>query len=127
MIQIKTAEQIALMRAAGPGRRPRRCERAARPPSRPGVTTAELDAIAETVIRDAGAVPSFMGYHGFPRPVDLRLGQRRDRARHPGPAQVLRDGDLISIDCGAILDGWHGDAGDHRRRSGEVDPSWPAS
>ena len=61
-------------------------------------------------------MPSFQGYHGFPA-IDLRVGQRRDRARHPRRQQVLREGDLISIDCGAILDGWHGDAADHGRRS----------
>ena len=56
---------------------------ALRAPRSPGVTTAELDALAEDVIRAAGAVPSFKGYHGVPVADDLRLGQRRGRARHP--------------------------------------------
>ena len=75
----------------------------------PGVTTAELDALAEEHIREPrGDVPSFLGYHGVPGD-DLRLGQRRDRPRHPG-RRVLARGRPVSIDCGAIVDGWHGDA-----------------
>ena len=65
--------------------------------------------IAEESIRGEGAVPSFLGYHGFPA-LDLRLGRRRGRARHPAATGSLREGELLSIDCGAILDGWHGDA-----------------
>ena len=83
-----------------PPRRPRR---------RPVISTADLDAIAEREIRAAGAVPSFLGYHGYPG-HDLHLGQRRDRARHPQPGRRLAAGDLLSIDCGAIAGGWHGDA-----------------
>ena len=80
MIQIKTEAEIALMRAAGlvVGR----TLETVRAAVAPGVTTAELDAIAEDSIRQAGAVPSFKGYHGFPA-THLHLGQRRDRARHP--------------------------------------------
>jgi methionyl aminopeptidase len=76
---------------------------------KPGVSTAELDEIAETTIRDAGAVPSFKGYHGFPGSICSSVN---DQVVHgiPSRTQVLADGDLLSIDCGAILDGWHGDA-----------------
>lgn len=75
----------------------------------PGVSTKDLDDIAESVIRQAGAIPSFLGYHGFPASVCSSVN---DRVVHgiPSAAEVLAYGDLVSIDCGAILDGWHGDA-----------------
>lgn len=74
-----------------------------------GVSTLELDRVAEAVIRDAGAVPSFLGYHGFPASICSSVN---DEVVHgiPSSTVVLRDGDLVSIDCGAILDGWHGDS-----------------
>lgn len=74
-----------------------------------GVSTLALDEIAESVIRAAGATPSFLGYHGFPASICASLN---DRVVHgiPAPDELLAPGDLVSIDCGAILDGWHGDA-----------------
>ncbi|GAB08679.1 methionine aminopeptidase [Gordonia araii NBRC 100433] len=82
---------------------------AVREASAPGVSTLELDEIAETVIREAGAVPSFKGYHGFPGSICSSVN---DVVVHgiPSKTVVLADGDLVSIDCGAILDGWHGDS-----------------
>jgi methionyl aminopeptidase len=75
---------------------------------RPGVTTAELDAIAEDTIRTAGAVPSFLGYQGFPASICASVN---DEVVHGIPGdRELREGDLVSLDCGAIVDGWHGDA-----------------
>ncbi|MGJ6126129.1 type I methionyl aminopeptidase [Mycolicibacterium sp. Y3] len=75
----------------------------------PGVSTGELDRIAESVIRDGGGVPSFLGYHGYPATVCASVN---DRVVHgiPSDDEVLADGDLVSIDCGAILDKWHGDS-----------------
>jgi len=74
----------------------------------PGVRTAELDRIAEDHIRSHGGVPSFLGYHGFPASICTSVN---DQVVHGIPGdRVLADGDLISIDCGAIVDGWHGDA-----------------
>ncbi len=74
----------------------------------PGVTTGELDVIAETAIRDHGAIPSFLGYHGYPGSICTSVN---DEVVHGIPgARVLLEGDQISIDCGAILQGWHGDA-----------------
>jgi methionyl aminopeptidase len=75
----------------------------------PGVSTRRLDEIAESVIRDAGATPSFLGYHGFPASICSSIN---DRVVHgiPSAAEILASGDLVSVDCGAILDGWHGDA-----------------
>ena len=75
----------------------------------PGVTTAQLDALALEVIKDAGAVPSFLGHHGYPATLCTSVNEQIVHAI-PSSRQVLRDGDLISIDCGAVLDGWHGDA-----------------
>lgn len=74
-----------------------------------GVSTLELDEVAETVICEAGAVPSFKGYHGFPGSICSSVN---DVVVHGIPAAdvVLAEGDLVSIDCGAILDGWHGDS-----------------
>lgn len=74
-----------------------------------GVSTRHLDAIAESVIRDAGAIPSFLGYHGFPASICSSVN---DRVVHgiPSADETLAAGDLVSIDCGAILDGWHGDS-----------------
>lgn len=82
---------------------------AVRAAAKAGVSTLELDAIAEQVIRDAGAVPSFKGYHGFTGSICSSIN---DRVVHgiPSADDVIADGDLISIDCGAILDGWHGDS-----------------
>jgi methionyl aminopeptidase len=77
--------------------------------ARPGMSTLDLDNIAESVIRDAGATPSFLGYHGFPASICSSVN---DRVVHgiPAATEVLAAGDLVSIDCGAILDGWHGDS-----------------
>ncbi|GAC83408.1 methionine aminopeptidase [Gordonia paraffinivorans NBRC 108238] len=82
---------------------------AVRDASKPGVSTLELDEVAETVIREAGAVPSFKGYHGFPGSICSSVN---DVVVHgiPSADVVLAEGDLVSIDCGAILDGWHGDS-----------------
>ena len=87
----------------------------------PGVSTADLDAIAESTIREAGAVPSFKGYHGFPASICSSVNEQVVHAI-PSAEQVLREGDLISIDCGAMLDGWHGDAA-ITVGVGEIDPA----
>ncbi|KUH84755.1 type I methionyl aminopeptidase [Mycobacterium sp. IS-1556] len=75
----------------------------------PGVSTLALDEIAESVIRDGGGVPSFLGYHGYPASICSSVN---DRVVHgiPSASEMLADGDLVSIDCGAIVDGWHGDS-----------------
>jgi methionyl aminopeptidase len=83
--------------------------RAVREAAVPGVSTKDLDAIAESVIRDGGGTPSFLGYHGFPASICSSVN---DRVVHgiPSADDVLASGDLVSIDCGAILDDWHGDS-----------------
>ncbi len=105
-IQIKTPEQIAGMRRAGlvVGE----TLELLRSSVRAGLTTGELDAIAEDNIRSSGATPSFKGYHGFPGSICASVN---DEVVHGIPGErVLAAGDLVSIDCGAIVDGWHGDA-----------------
>ena len=106
-IEIKTRGELEAMRAAGIVVARSLALMAARAAA--GVSTAELDELAEQTIRDAGAVPSFKGYHGFPASICSSVN---DQVVHgiPSSDQVLADGDLVSIDCGAILDGWHGDA-----------------
>jgi len=82
---------------------------AVRQAAAPGMSTLALDEIAESVIRDGGGTPSFLGYHGFPASICSSVN---DRVVHgiPSASDVLAPGDLVSIDCGAILDGWHGDS-----------------
>ncbi|NEK86224.1 type I methionyl aminopeptidase [Blastococcus saxobsidens] len=107
MIQIKTAHEIELMRASGlvtAG-----ALAAVRAAVAPGVSTGELDAVAEDHIRSHGAVPNFLGYHGFTGTICTSIN---DEIVHgiPNPERRLEAGDNISIDCGAILDGWHSDS-----------------
>ncbi len=106
-IQIKTAAQLGAMAEAG--RVVAGALRAAADTVAPGITTADLDAVAAREIRAAGAVPSFLGYHGFPATICVSVN---DEIVHgiPDPARALRDGDVVSIDCGAIVGGWHADA-----------------
>lgn len=105
-IQIKSADQLAVMRAAGLV--VARTLDALRQSVRPGITTAQLDEQARDLIATAGATPSFLGYHGFPAVICTSVN---DEIVHGIPGdRVLAEGDLISIDCGAIVDGWHGDA-----------------
>ncbi len=106
-IQIKTPAQIAIMRDAGLVTAA--ALQAAVAAATPGISTAELDAIAEREIRGAGALPSFKGYHGYPATICTSVN---DQIVHgiPSERQVLQAGDVISIDCGAIVSGWHGDS-----------------
>ena len=104
-IEIKTPEQIAVMREAGLV--VARTLRVLAAAARPGVTTAELDAIAEAEIRGAGATPSFKGYHGYPATICTSVNEEIVHGI-PSPRRSLADGDIISIDCGAIVGGWHG-------------------
>ncbi len=113
-IQLKTTDQIVKMRAAGLV--VAEALEQMRAAVAPGVSTADLDRIAEKVIRDAGAVPSFKGYHGYPASICSSVNEQIVHAI-PSEKQVLQEGDLISIDCGAVLDGWHGD---QRSRSASV-------
>jgi methionyl aminopeptidase len=105
-VEIKTPEQVSCMRRAGlvVGETLELLRAAVRP----GVTTGDLDRLAEEAIRTAGATPSFLGYQGFPASICASVN---DEVVHGIPGdRELREGDLVSLDCGAIVDGWHGDA-----------------
>jgi methionyl aminopeptidase len=106
-IEIKTPEQLAVMREAGLVVARTLGTLAAA--VKPGVSTAELDELAEAEIRTAGATPSFKGYHGYPAVICTSVNEEIVHGI-PSRERVLRDGDIISIDCGAIVRGWHGDA-----------------
>jgi methionyl aminopeptidase len=74
----------------------------------PGITTMELDRVAEKMIRDAGALPTFKGYHGFPYSICASVNEQ---IVHGFPSDYkLKDGDIFSIDCGATLEGFVGDS-----------------
>ena len=106
MIIRKSSHEIDLMRSAGRlvGHTLTLVSEAASP----GVSLTELDALAERTIRAAGAIPSFLGYHGFPATLCL---SPNSMVVHGIPNDyVLQEGDILSIDCGAIVEGYHGDA-----------------
>ncbi len=106
MMTLKSPRELAKMRAAG--RVVAHALEAMRVFVRAGVTTAQIDAVGEAAIRKEGAVPSFKGLYGFPATVCVAVN---DEVVHGIPGKrVLKDGDIISLDTGAILDGWHGDA-----------------
>jgi methionyl aminopeptidase len=110
-IEIKSSEQIALMRRAGlvVARALREMAAAAAP----GVSTGELDALARDILREEGATSSFLGYDIGSGPYPgVICASVNERVVHgiPSPAEKLASGDVISIDFGAIVEGWHGDA-----------------
>ena len=107
MITLKTPDQTAKMREAG--QVVATMLDACRAAVRPGVTTAELDRIAAEILRKAGATSSFLGYYGYPATICTSVN---DEIVHgiPSPKRKLREGDIIGIDAGAIIDGWHADA-----------------
>jgi methionyl aminopeptidase len=105
-IEYKSPEQVLLMRRAGLV--VAEALDAVRERATPGVTTAQLDAVAAEVIADHHAAASFLGYHGYPATLCVSVN---DEVVHGIPgARVLEPGDVVSIDCGAIVDGWHGDS-----------------
>ncbi len=105
MIILRTPEEIELLRGAG--RLVARILEALKAEVRPGVSTAELDALAERMIRDAGAVPAFKGYRGYPATVCVSVNEQVVHGI-PGPRR-LKTGDLVSLDVGAFLKGYCGD------------------
>ncbi len=111
-IEIKSRPEILLMREAGLV--VARTLEKLRAAVRPGLRTKELDELAESSIRGEGAIPSFLNYGGYggqPGFCGSICASVNDEVVHGIPgSRVLREGDLLSIDCGAILDGWHGDS-----------------
>jgi methionyl aminopeptidase len=106
MIIRKSPQELDKMRRAGRITAEARDKVAAA--VRPGITTRDLDAIAEEAIRSAGAVPSFQGYRGFPASICTSVNEEIVHGI-PG-TRILREGDLIALDVGAIWEGYHGDS-----------------
>jgi methionyl aminopeptidase len=107
MIFLKSAAELEVMDQAN--RLVHRVLRAVGETARPGVTTAELDDLAEGTIRDHGGVPAFKGYRGFPATLCTSVN---DVIVHGIPSRRARlgEGDLLSVDCGVLYDGFYGDA-----------------
>ncbi|NBE50055.1 type I methionyl aminopeptidase [Streptomyces boluensis] len=107
MVEIKTPEQIAKMREAGLV--VAAIHEATRAAAVPGATTKDLDDVARKVLAEHGAKSNFLGYGGFPATI---CTSKNEVVVHGIPSDdvVLENGDIISIDCGAIIEGWHGDA-----------------
>ena len=105
-IQIKTLEQLKIMRRAGLV--VAQIHLAIRDAIKPGMTTDALDLVAAAVLKRGGATSNFLNYHGFPATICVSIN---DEIVHGIPGQkIINDGDVVSVDCGAIVDGWHGDA-----------------
>src|ERR671933_1544691 len=105
MIIGKSKREIEKMRAAG--RLVAEVREELRRMVQPGITTLELDMAAERMIRDAGALPTFKGYHGFPYSICASVNEQ---VVHGFPSDyVLQEGDIFSLDCGATLEGFVGD------------------
>lgn len=106
MIYLKSNNEIDLMRKSG--RIVAETLAKIEEVIKPGITTRELDRIAEEYIRSCGAQPSFKGYHGFPATLCTSVNEQ---VVHGIPGDVaLQEGDIVSVDCGAYLNGFHGDA-----------------
>ena len=106
MIYLKTPEEIALLRASNQLVGKTLAEVAKH--IRVGVTTLELDKIAEDFIRSNGAVPGFLGYGGFPNTLCVSVN---DQVVHGIPSNyALKEGDIVSVDCGTVLNGYYGDS-----------------
>lgn len=105
-IEFKTPEQMRAMRRAG--LIVAEVHEAVRGTIAPGASTADLDGAARQALDGAGAASNFLGYYGFPGHICVSVN---DEVVHGIPGErVLRAGDLVSVDAGAVLDGWHGDA-----------------
>jgi methionyl aminopeptidase len=107
VIVCRSAAELEKMRAAG--RLVGEVLTALTPSVVPGVTTAELDEVAEKMITDAGAIPAFKGYHGYPATICSSINEEVIHGI-PSGQRVLREGDILSIDVGASLEGYFGDS-----------------
>jgi methionyl aminopeptidase len=106
MLYLKTDEEVGLLKESNMLVSRTLAEIASR--IKPGITTLYLDKIAESFIRDNGATPAFMGYGGFPNTLCTSVN---DEVVHGIPSDyILKEGDIISVDCGVILNGWYGDS-----------------
>jgi methionyl aminopeptidase len=106
MLYLKTDEEVGLLRESNMLVSRTLAEVASI--IRPGITTLYLDKVAEAFIRDNGAVPAFKGYGGFPNTLCTSVN---DEVVHGIPSDyLLKEGDILSVDCGVILNGWYGDS-----------------
>ena len=119
MIFLKTNDEIELLRASNllVGRTLAEIAKVIKP----GVTTKELDRVAEEFIRDNGAVPAFLGYGGFPNSICTSVNEQVVHGI-PSSKAILKEGDVVSVDCGTILNGYVGDSA-YTFCVGEVDPA----
>jgi methionyl aminopeptidase len=106
-IQLKTKEEFAIMRKAG--RVVATCLDEIKNQIKPGMTTKDLDKIALKIMEKENAKPSFLGYHGYPAVICVSVNEEVVHGI-PRKDKIIKDGDLVSVDCGAIVEGWHGDA-----------------
>lgn len=118
MIYLKTDEEIELLRISNQIVSKTLAEMAKM--IAPGVTTEDLDKRAEEFIRDHGAVPGFLGYGGFPKSICTSVNEHVVHGI-PSKKDVLKDGDIVSVDCGAYINGFHGDSA-YTFAVGEVKP-----
>ena len=107
MIYLKNAQQLDCMRKSGALLYEVLCR--LREAIKPGMSTAELDVYAQQLIRKHKAIPSFLDYQGYPASICASIN---DEVVHGIPADdaILKEGDILSIDCGLILDGWQSDS-----------------
>jgi methionyl aminopeptidase len=106
-IMIKTVQEVEKMRRAG--LIVRDVLQAVRAMVKPGVSTLDLERVAEKKIEEAGATPAFKGYHGFPCVLCTSLNEQVVHGI-PSAKTVLREGDILSVDCGVVIDGYYGDS-----------------
>ena len=106
-INIKTPQEIQAMREGG--RILGQCLKELKDLAKPGISTYDLDQYAEKFIRENGGIPSFKGYHGFPATLCTDIDHVVVHGI-PTPTEILKDGDLIAIDCGVIYKGLHTDS-----------------
>lgn len=107
MIYLKNAQQLALMRKAGALLYEVLCH--LREAVKPGMSTAELDVYAEQMFSKHKAVPSFLDYQGYPATICASVNEQVVHGI-PSDTVILKEGDVLSVDCGLILDGWQADS-----------------
>jgi len=107
VIEIKTPAEIESMRKAS--RVVAEVLKELKPLVKPGVTTAELDKFAERRVRELGAVPAFLGYRGYPATLCVSINEEIVHGI-PSPKRTVREGDIVSLDMGAVMEGFYGDA-----------------
>ena len=116
MIQLKSKDEIELMRTAG--RVVSECLDMVGSEIKPGMTTKQLDLLVEDFIRSRGAIPAFKNYHGYPASACISVD---DEVVHgiPGKRELV-EGQIVSVDVGSIVDGWYGDSARRREISGRA-------